>query len=141
MENNNQEQVKPRRSQRQRKFVDRLQLEGRRRKSKPIDYQKHRRQREQKAAEKRKRDFEAISLDSQQKSKKPKLEDKKPDKVFSVPQYNYDAGGKSICLFCQNSFDHLPSPNFCGQLRCKEEMKKFEENLDFHLFVRTVLLS
>ena len=124
----NQEKVQPRRSQRQRKFVDRLQLEGRRRKPKPIDYEKHRRQREQKAAEKRKRDLEADS-DTQPKSKNAKLQDKKPNKVLSVPQYNYDADGKPICVFCKNSFDllELPSPNVCGQLRCKEEMKKFKE--------------
>ena len=78
----NQEQVQPRRSQRPRKSVDRLQLEGRRRNdSKRINYDKHRRQREQKAAEKRKRDLEADSLDSQPKSKKAKIQETK--KKFS----------------------------------------------------------
>jgi hypothetical protein len=80
----NQEEVQPRRSQRQRKFVDRLQLEFRRRReSKPINNRKHRRQREEKAAEKRKSDNEA-NRDSQPKSKKAKFhETKKDDKKNS----------------------------------------------------------
>ena len=143
MENNkmeNQEQVQPRRSQRQRKSVDRLQLEGRRQKLKPIDYEKHRRQREQKAAEKRKHNFEA-DTDLQPKLKKKKLQKtKKDDQAFVVPQYNYDADGKPICVFCDESFDDLPFPNICGQVRCEEESKKLlEENFGLCLILKLLM--
>ena len=76
-----QEQVQPRRSQRQRKSVDRLQLEGRRQELKPIDYQKQRREREGKTAKKRKHNFEA-NFDSQPKSKKEKLQETRKDDLI-----------------------------------------------------------
>jgi hypothetical protein len=113
----NQEQVQPRRSQRQRKPVDRLQLEGIR-ESKPLPYRELRRVRLQKAAKKRKRALEEIqeirskfenSLDSQQKSKKAKFQEtKKDDKRLAEPK-NYDDDCKFLCIFCEASDDDLPS--------------------------------
>jgi len=112
----NQDQVKPRRSQRQRKFVDRLQLDGRQRQRKPIDYAKHKRERIQKAAEKRKLDLEEILLlaYSEQKLKKSKLGEnrkaKKPSAELKTD--NLKTIGKLICHWCKASYDELPSRDF-----------------------------
>jgi len=115
----NQEQVQPRRSQRQRKSVDRLQLEGIR-ESKPLPYRELRRVRLQKAAKKRKRALEEIqeirskfenSLDSQQKSKKAKFQETKNDDTRLAEPKNYDDDCKLLCIFCEASYDDLSSPD------------------------------
>ena len=78
----NQEQVQPRRSQRQRKFVEKLQLDFRRRRdSKPIDYRKQRRQRK----EKRKRENEEKNDSQNLKSKKAKIQDESGLENQSAP--------------------------------------------------------
>jgi hypothetical protein len=113
----NQEQVQPRRSQRQRKFVEKLQLDFRRRRdSKPIDYRKQRRQRK----EKRKRENEEKNDSQNLKSKKAKIQDdQKKD--------NNDAAGKPICAICAIR----SSGNFCEIRKPGVPTKKFRTFADY----------
>ena len=124
----NQDQVQPRRSQRQRKFVDRLQLDFRRRRqSKSVDYRKLQRE----IKEKRKREIEENRDSQNPESKKAKFQEaKNDDQSFAAPQKNYDAAGKPIYAICKL---RNPSPNFCEIFEPGVGTKKFRTVADFEM--------